>query len=136
MKSLWPLFRGRSRRRDPKRGPDARPTFRPMLEQLEDRQAPAVTAGLSSGLLTVTLGAASDGATITGTAVGGSNINVVGTGLASTNFTGVTSISVQDGGSNASQSVSLSSVGFNTIIMTGDISVTGIETVTFSTSTT
>ncbi len=64
------------------------------LEFLEDRQAPAVTASLTAGLLTVNFGATGDTGTVTGTAPTGSAISVTGTGLVATAFTGVSSIAV------------------------------------------
>jgi hypothetical protein len=112
------------------------PRYRPQLDILEDRLAPSVTAGLSGGTLTVTLGAAGDYATLTGTTTVGNSIQVAGTGFATTTFGGVTALTVQDGGGNAGQSVALTSAGSNAIILPGNITVTGIESVTLSTSTT
>src|SRR5262249_35022818 len=103
---------------------------------LEQRWLPTVTANLVSGTLTVTLGAAGDTATLTGTTTAGTTIQVAGTGFTTNIFSPVTAITVQDGGSNASQSVTLTSTGTNAIVMSGKITITGIETVTLSTSTT
>jgi hypothetical protein len=119
------------------------PSYRLSGEVLEDRVAPAVGATFVGGLLTVTLGAANDTATLTGTLAAGTTINVTGTGgfnttygPAATGATAVTAITVQDGGSNAGQSVTLASSGTSAIIMSGAITISGIETVTLGTSTT
>ncbi len=68
-----------------------RKSVRPLIEPLESRIAPAVTANLVSGVLTITLGAGTDSASIS-TMTLGNTINVSGTGLASTQFTSVSSI--------------------------------------------
>jgi hypothetical protein len=122
-----------------------RPYYRLSGELLEDRVAPAVGATFVGGLLTVTLGAANDTATLTGTLAAGTTINVTGTGgfnttygPAATGASAVTAITVRDSGSNAGQSVTFNSVGSfsNTIKMTGNLTVTGIESITIDTFTT
>src|SRR5947209_1797244 len=101
-----------------------RPRLAPQVERLEDRLAPAVTAVLNAGTLTVTLGAAGDTATLTGTTTAGSDIQVAGTGFAATTFSGVTAVTVQDAGANAGQAVTFTSSGTNAISLSGAISVT------------
>ncbi len=64
------------------------------IEPLESRIAPAVTASLAAGVLTVTLGSGSDSATISGTDATGHNLAVAGTGLSLTSFTSVTKVIV------------------------------------------
>lgn len=105
------------------------------VEGLESRTLFAVTASLTAGSLTVTLGAASDTATLTGTSAAGRDIQLAGTGFTTASFSGVSAIHILDGGSNAGQSVALTSSGTDQINLTGGISIAGIETVTVSTST-
>jgi hypothetical protein len=113
--------------------PLAAPRCRPGVESLEGRATPAVTAALNAGVLTVTLGAASDTATVTGTDAGGAAFDVTGTGIATPEpFTGVASIVVTDGGANAGQSVVFNTSGAGTIDLTGAATVTGVETVTLA----
>ncbi len=101
------------------------------LETLESRLAPAVTATLAGNLLTVTYGAVGDTATVTGTATTGDAISVVGTGLASTPFAGVNSITV-NGTAGSGQALTLTTSAANDTILAagGSLAVTGISTST------
>src|SRR6266545_167179 len=103
--------------------------YRLALERLEDRLAPAVTFSFTSGTLSAVFGAASDTATITATAAG--SFDYSGTGSALASQSGVTAITVSDSAAAATQSVTLNGTGFN---ITGALSITGIETVTFATT--
>jgi hypothetical protein len=122
-----------------KRGSRHRPSTRPRrprlcLELLEDRLTPKVTFSLSGSTLLVTLGAASDAATITGTSTAGS-VTASGTGAKTQTFTGLTVITAQNAGTFTGQSVTFTSSGTNLISLTGAVSSTGIQSVIFSTST-
>ncbi|MBN9518031.1 hypothetical protein J0H58_05855 [bacterium] len=109
------------------------PRFR--VEPLEDRVTPAVTAALNGTTLTVTLGAASDTATITGTTAGGTDLEVAGTGFTTQTFNGVNSLVVVDGGGNAGQAVTFADAGAGTAIqLPGAVTVNGIETVNVGTA--
>src|SRR5579871_4492047 len=82
-------------RRSSKATQSQRLPYRLQWELLEDRVAPAVTANLNAGLLTVTLGAASDTATLTGLIAAGTTIGVTGSSYGGpASFTGVTAITV------------------------------------------
>ncbi len=99
----------------------------PLIEPLESRIAPAVTASLSGGVLTIILGAASDSASISTVTVD-STIQVSGTGLAATQFASVSSIQLNyDAGSQsvgATDSVAFAlSGGFH--VNTSSSSITG-----------
>ncbi len=109
------------------------PRFR--VEPLEDRVTPAVTAALNGTTLTVTLGAANDTATITGTTAGGTDLEVTGTGFTTQTFNGVNALVVVDSGGNATQAVTFADAGAGTAIqLPGAITVNGIETVNVSTA--
>src|SRR5262249_25903035 len=77
-----------------------------------------------------------DTATLTAATATGTDIQVAASGFTTQTFNNVTGITASDGGTNASQSIALTSTGTNKIGLTGAISLTGIETVTLSTSTT
>jgi hypothetical protein len=113
------------------------------LERLEDRFAPAVTAAVdATHLLTVTLSAANDTATVRGdvasTALTGESVTVSGTGLTATPFTDVQAILVVNSGAKAGQSVSFTSLGTSTFdiskIGSGAIQVNGVQTVQLGTA--
>jgi hypothetical protein len=109
------------------------PRFR--VEPLEDRVTPAVTAALNGGTLTVTLGAANDTATVTGTTAGGTDLQVAGTGFTTQTFNGVTALVVVDGGANAGQAVTFDDAGAGTgIQLAGAVTVNGVETVSVATA--
>ena len=107
------------------------------VEGLESRTLLAVTAffNFNSRTLTVTLGDVNDTATLTGTSAAGNLIQLAGTGFNTLSFGFVNAIQVVDGGANAGQSVALTSSGMNQINLPGGINISGIETVTLSTST-
>ena len=100
-----------------------------MLEHLEDRLAPAVTAMQVGTTLDVNLGAGGDTASLTGTDPSGSIIQVAGTGYTTSTFNGVTDIDVTGTGSGDGQSVDFTSTGTNAINVTGAISVTDVADV-------
>jgi len=108
---------------------------RPRIELLEDRSVPAVIASQDgAGIVTVTLNAASDSATLVGTGAAGTTLDVTDNVAASTqSFSGVTGIRVLDAAANGSQSVTFEDDGTGTkIAVSGAIEVTGIETVSVS----
>ncbi len=90
------------------------------LEQLEDRATPAVTTSFADGLLTVTLGASGDTATVTGTAAAGTSISVSGTGYSGEAFSNVSAINV--GGTGTGQSVLVTTSG-GSVAVPGDLTV-------------
>ena len=109
--------------------PARRPGLR--VEPLEDRAVPAVTTAFApaTGLLTVTLSAPNDAATITGLEAGGTKIEVTG-GAAPETFDGVTSVVVTDPGGNLGQQVTFAGDADGTIQLTGAVGTSGVETVT------
>src|SRR5262245_20199115 len=90
--------------------------FRPQLEALEARFAPAVNAVLNGSVLSVTLTAAGDTATISNN---GADVTVNGNP-----FGGVTALSIA-GNAAANQTANLA----GTVNLTGDLNVTQITTV-------
>lgn len=111
------------------------PRFR--VEPLEDRTTPDVTAAFAAGTLTVTLGAAGDTAVVTGTASGGTDLEVTGTGIVTPqDFPGVTAVVVVDNGANVGQTVEFRNAAAPAdavIQLPGAITVNGVETVTVET---
>ena len=107
-----------------------RPPARPFrVEPLEDRVTPAVTTvftpdmpGGTVGILTVTLDAANDTATITG--AGADAVTVAGTGYTTATQSGVRALTVVDAGGNANQTVT-----FDDTALTPGISLDGAVTV-------
>ena len=120
------------------RSPNSRAlrSWLPTCEQLEDRSVPAVTGVLNGTILTVTLSAVADSASIVGTSSGGTAIDVTDVGASTTqSFAGVTAIDVIDGGSNVGQLVTFGDTGSGAAInLSGAIDITGIESVNFATS--
>lgn len=111
-----------------------RTTSRFRVELLEDRVTPSVTAAFDPGTQTlrVTLDAASDAVTVTGT-VTGPDLLLSGTGFTDQTFTGVQSLVVVDAGANAGQSLTFRDNG-GVIAIQGAITVNGIESVTVGTT--
>jgi hypothetical protein len=111
---------------------------RPGVESLEDRVTPSVSGSEnSSGVLTVTFSNASDSGTIEGTNASGTAITLTdNVNMTSQSFTGVTSIDVVDtAGTATGQSVMFDDAGTGTgIHITGAITVTAIDSVTFDTA--
>jgi autotransporter-associated beta strand protein len=126
-------FSGSLRRRFLRQG-DRRRFSR--FEQLEDRSLMAVTANLVTGTLTVVLDAANDIASINANGTTqGAGIEVQGTGLALQTFNGVNQIVVQEAGTNTGQTVTFTNgTAGRRLNISGQLSVSGIETVNFSTS--
>src|ERR1700687_2624910 len=125
---------GRSRK--DQRTTRPKPNRRLLLEPLEDRLALTVSASVNANhLLTVSLGATNDSAIVRGdvasTTFVGDTVTVSGTGLAPTTFANGQAINVSDGGSNANQFVSFTSLNTNTFDISnvgfGTIAVTGLE---------
>jgi hypothetical protein len=106
------------------------------LELLEDRLTPAVTATLNGTILDVTLGTANDTAMLTGTTTAGTDIQVTGSAISPTAFSGVTAIQIANSGANAGQSVALTASGSNRIMISGGIDIRGVESITLETNTT
>ncbi|MBX9579425.1 MAG: DUF11 domain-containing protein [Gemmataceae bacterium] len=109
------------------RHPAPRPGLR--VEPLEDRSVPAVVPSFAGGVLTVSLTAPNDAATVTGTDPGGTKI-AVSDGAATQTFDGVSSVVVQDPGANPGQRVTFNGTGGGRIALTGPVSTSGVETVT------
>lgn len=110
--------------------------WRPTIERLEDRATPAVTATRdAAGLLTITLTAAGDSATITGTNSGGTAIDVTGTGLATASFTAVTAVGVTGTGAGGGQSLLVNDSGTGRIALPGAFQASGVASVDLATAT-
>jgi hypothetical protein len=98
---------------------------RPLIEPLEARIAPAVTAVLNGGPLIITLGAANDSASIS---LASATITVSGTGFTTTQFTGMSAVQINFDANN--QSVALGSTLSNILsagfsVHTATSSITG-----------
>jgi hypothetical protein len=109
---------------------------RPGFEQLEDRSVPAVIASQDgAGVVSITLNAANDSATVLGTGAGTALDVTDETASTTQSFTGVTGILIVDGGTNLGQTVRFEDDGTGTsIALSGAISVTNIETVQLATA--
>src|SRR5262245_38593526 len=101
------------------------PAPRLMVEWLEDRLSPAVTFTFDGFNLHVTLNAANDTATLTGTGTGNA-INLTGSGGVNSDVSGVQNIDITDSAANNGQSVLLTSAGTNAVNVAGAISIAGI----------
>jgi autotransporter-associated beta strand protein len=106
------------------------------FEHLEDRSLMTVTSSFGAGILTISLNAQDDVATITATSTQGNAFDVTGTNLqGQASAIGVNQIVVQDTGTNTNQTVTFAdpTSGGARFNLTGSLSVDGIENVFFST---
>jgi autotransporter-associated beta strand protein len=104
------------------------------FEQLEDRALLTVTSSFGAGVLTITLDAQDDVATVTATSTQGNAFDITGTNFSGQgSATGVNQIVVQDSGTNSNQSVTFTdpTSGGNRFNLTGTLTVQGIENVFF-----
>ncbi|MFQ3650644.1 MAG: hypothetical protein SNJ75_09940, partial [Gemmataceae bacterium] len=99
------------------------------VETLEDRSVPAVTASLSSGILTVTLSAPGDHAFIT-SSTAGIRVGTTSNGTeALVDTTGINRIDLVDSGTNANQKVNFDGSVVYSLASSGGVRInsTGIE---------